>query len=277
MGPGPGPYKANPSRFPASFFEQKAYPTIFNVVLNSIRLYRCRDLSHLGSFPRRLADNQRRIGVCTNVATSFHFRPQCEQPFWPFLNQLGEEFSQIDDQGEVVLLAPTWDREAQGYSAGRFEHIESGLSHPAALAEQILVEVHAGFARSSVQLNRAFQGSLAVQQKQRLNFGKAVDEMILAGMLRIDRDEEELLGEETLVATRFGRVATRHLLRPNTILKLQQFLHRQTGDDHEAVCDGCGFSGFVVICEACGRRAAVVAPRLSVGRSGDDRPVAPCH
>lgn len=153
------------------------------------------------------------------------FSPLATNTVWQRAGRAGRPG--LDDQGEVVLLAPTWDREVQRYSAGRFERIESGLNHPAALAEQILVEVQAGYARSAVQLERAFQGSLAAQQKQRLNLGGAVEEMIRAGMLRIDREEEALLGEETLVATRLGRVATRHLLRPASILKLRQFLQQQ--------------------------------------------------
>ena len=152
------------------------------------------------------------------------FEPLTTNTVWQRAGRAGRPG--LDDQGEVVLLAPVWDRDVQRYSEGRFERIESGLRDPAALAEQILVEVQAGFARSSVQLDRAFALSLSNQQGP-LNIANALREMIDAGMLRIDRDEQELLGEETLVATRLGRVATRHLLRPATVLSLRQFLQRQ--------------------------------------------------
>jgi helicase len=153
------------------------------------------------------------------------FSPLATNTVWQRAGRAGRPG--LDKEGEVVLMAPTWDREVQRYASGRFERIESGLSDPTALAEQILVEVHAGFARSSVQLERAFAGSLAAHQKHTLNIEGSVSEMVKAGMLRFDQDEEELLGEETLVATPLGRVATRHLLRPETILKLREFLKRQ--------------------------------------------------
>ena len=130
----------------------------------------------------------------------------------------------LDEHGEVVLLAPTWDREAQRYLKGRFERIESGLSDPAAFAEQILVEVQAGFARNKLQLARAFSTSLAFRQGRLGEVGKATDEMVEAGMLRYERVDGELFDSETLAATPLGRVATRHLLRPATVLSLQHFL-----------------------------------------------------
>jgi hypothetical protein len=39
----------------------------------------------------------------------------------------------------VLLMAPTWDRDANRYAAGRYERIESGMTDSAALAEQVLV------------------------------------------------------------------------------------------------------------------------------------------
>lgn len=158
------------------------------------------------------------------------FSPLATNTVWQRAGRAGRPG--LDTQGEVVLLAPNWDREVQRYSAGHFERIESGLNHPASLAEQILVEVQAGLARNDVQLERALGGTLAALQHRRLDLRTAVNEMVEAGMLRIDREEEMLLGEETLVATRLGRVATRHLLRPASVLKLKQCLKTQSRRTH---------------------------------------------
>jgi helicase len=133
----------------------------------------------------------------------------------------------LDESGEVVLLAPHWDREVQRYAARRFEHIESAISNSAALAEQILVEVQSGLARSSVQLERVFKCSLAAIQGCCLPINETICEMVGAGMLSKDQREEQEVGEERLRATPLGRVAIRHLLRPATILSLREFLFEE--------------------------------------------------
>src|SRR5262249_38490964 len=80
----------------------------------------------------------------------------------------------LDPSGEAVLLVPSWDRSADDSPSGRFENIASQFHHPPALAEQILAEVNSGMARSSTQLHRVFESSLAARQKREL----LVDEMI---------------------------------------------------------------------------------------------------
>lgn len=132
----------------------------------------------------------------------------------------------LDTDAEAVLLAPAWDRCAEHYSEGKFEPIRSGLREPAALAEQILVEVQTGLARSHTQIQRVFARSLAHRQNMALPVERVIDQMIEAGMLRADpiRTAEE--GEqhaERLAATKLGRIACRHLLRPDTILRLKRF------------------------------------------------------
>ena len=129
----------------------------------------------------------------------------------------------LDTDAEAVLLAPAWDRDAVRYLEGRFEAVRSGLRQPAALAEQILVEVQSGLARSHSQLRRVFNRSLAQHQGIELPLERTVDQMIESGMLRFDSGAEEREGEERLVATKLGRIACRHLLRPETILKLKRF------------------------------------------------------
>ncbi len=72
----------------------------------------------------------------------------------------------LDQSGEAVLLAPTWERSVDLYSKGRFEPVSSALSRPQALAEQILAEVHSGLARTVPQLKRVMNGTLAALQGQ---------------------------------------------------------------------------------------------------------------
>ena len=137
----------------------------------------------------------------------------------------------LDESGEVLLMAPTWDRDANRYPTGRYERIESGMTDSAALAEQILVEVQSGLARSPVQLERVFDSSLAALQGRRPLLHNAINDMLNAGMLIQEKGEEEP-GHERLNATPLGRVAIRHLLRPVTILAIQRFLSQEKKFTH---------------------------------------------
>jgi helicase len=139
----------------------------------------------------------------------------------------------LDQSGQVLLMAPSWDRDAHRYSGGRFERIESGMTDSAALAEQILVEVQSGLARSPVQLERVFDSSLATLQGRRPLLHNAINDMLSARMLfQAEPEKEEEPGEKRLKATPLGRVAIRHLLRPATILTLQRFLSQEPKFTH---------------------------------------------
>ena len=133
----------------------------------------------------------------------------------------------LDSEGEAVLLAPAWDREVDRYSKGQFERIDSGLHDPAALAEQILVEVRSGMARSRTQVSRVFAQSLATHQSKTLPLERTLQEMLDAGMLKeVPARENHSTGELRLAATPLGRIAVRHHLAPQSILQLTRFLER---------------------------------------------------
>lgn len=141
----------------------------------------------------------------------------------------------LDDAGEAVLLAPAWDRGVD-YARAPFEPIRSQLAQPAALAECLVADVAAGFARTRAQAVRALAGSLAAHQGAALPVAATLDTMLAAGMLTEARDEGPddaggLAAEGAsavrglrLRATRLGRIATRHLLTPATVLTLRTLL-----------------------------------------------------
>lgn len=136
----------------------------------------------------------------------------------------------LDNAGEAVLFAPTWDRSADHYSSGKFERIESTLGHPAALSEQIIAEVGSGLCRSELQLERVLSRSLAAFQGKNLPVQQTLEDMINAEMIRpIIPDEGIDSGRTHLVATPLGRITTRHLLQPATVLMIRNLLERLPG------------------------------------------------
>lgn len=132
----------------------------------------------------------------------------------------------LDTEGEVVLLAPSWDRQADRLLEGRFEPIRSVLATPSRLAEQVVAEVASGLCRSERELEAALAGSLAAHQRSLPQLSCVVGSMVAAGMLRQQEREEGARTLTRLEATPLGRVAVRHLLQPETVLLFRRILER---------------------------------------------------
>jgi replicative superfamily II helicase len=64
------------------------------------------------------------------------FTPLSVSTVWQRAGRAGRRG--LDTQGEVVLIAPSWDRSVDRYAAGQFERVQSGLADRGALAEQVL-------------------------------------------------------------------------------------------------------------------------------------------
>jgi ATP-dependent DNA helicase len=128
----------------------------------------------------------------------------------------------LDSSGEAVLFAAAWDKSAQHYPKGKFEEIESASHYPEALAEQIIAEVGSGLCRSELQLERAMNKSLAVFQRKAMPVNKIIGEMISADMIRsIESDDGGNKNSNRLTTTPLGRIATRHLLQPLTVMMVR--------------------------------------------------------
>lgn len=127
----------------------------------------------------------------------------------------------LDTQGKVTLIAAQWDKHANNYADGQFENIESGLKRPSVLAEQIVAEVSAGYAKTEKQLLRNLSFYFGSQQKLIEQPKAIIQQMISAKMLIEVIDENNPQNGLMLRATRLGRIACRHMLMPSTINTLQ--------------------------------------------------------
>lgn len=152
----------------------------------------------------------------TQAFNGSHFTPLSVNTVWQRAGRAGRPG--LDSAGEAVLFSAAWDKQADRYSAGRFERIESNLYQPQFLAEQIVAEIGAGLCRSELQIERALNHSLSAFQGKTLQVTSTIKQMINAGMIRIlEPEDTERSHMERLVATPLGRIATRHLLQPATV------------------------------------------------------------
>ena len=134
----------------------------------------------------------------------------------------------LDDSGEVVLIAPSWDRSATRYLEGRFESIRSGLGRKSSLSEQILAEVASGLCRTHAQVERSLRMSLAHHQGTLSGLDQVLEKMLESGMLAETVAEDGV--RPRLKATRLGRIAVRQMLSPETVLLLARAIAREDAE-----------------------------------------------
>jgi helicase len=143
------------------------------------------------------------------------FSPLATNTVWQRAGRAGR--LGLDDEGEAVLFAPTWDKHVEGYARGRFEKIVSGLRDRAAFEEQLLVEIQSGMGRSRPQLERILSSTLAAHQKIPLPLDEAINDMTEAGIIDLHPDTSDFR------VTPLGRIAIRQMLRPETVLQIRRF------------------------------------------------------
>lgn len=152
------------------------------------------------------------------------FRSLSTNSVWQRVGRAGRRG--LDTEGEAVLFVPSWERNADKYMQGTFEPIRSALANPRALAEQVVAEIASGLSRTEAQLMSTFRQSLAAHQHSLPDLRSAIREMLAAGMIVTAEDERVAQTASTFRATRLGRIATRHLLAPATILLFKRAIHQ---------------------------------------------------
>lgn len=152
------------------------------------------------------------------------FRSLSTNSVWQRVGRAGRRG--LDTEGEAVLLVPAWERNADKYMRGIFEPIRSALANPRALAEQVVAEIASGLSRTEAQLMSTFKQSLAAHQDILPDLRIALDEMLAAGMIVTAEDASVEQKASTFCATRLGRIATRHLLAPATVLLFKRAIHQ---------------------------------------------------
>jgi helicase len=152
-----------------------------------------------------------------------NFGPLSTNSVWQRVGRAGRRG--LDEEGEAVLIMPAWERDADKYTRGAFEPIRSALSSPRTLAEQVVTEVASGLSRTAPQLVAAFNQSLAAHQSILPDIRLVLREMHTAGMI-VTAQDEDVEKKAILRATRLGRIATRHLLTPATVLLLKRATHQ---------------------------------------------------
>ncbi len=146
------------------------------------------------------------------------FRPISVNAAWQRAGRAGR--AGVDAAGEAVILAARWDRDLARLMEGRFEPILSTLQNEGALAEQIVAEVDSGLGSTTEQLERALAQSLASFQSRLPPLQPVVRSMEEAGLIV----EVAGHGGPRVRATRLGRVASRYMLMPATVLYMNRLL-----------------------------------------------------
>ena len=132
-------------------------------------------------------------------------------PVWKYMQRAGRAGRPGQSgPGRAILVAPRWAKDLPGYGRASAEPVKSQLCRPAAMAEQLLIEVTSRACRTREQLKKSFLPS-TLAYLQSLELTTQFDDLLSALI------QSELLGEGEdgmLHATRAGWVAVRHQLTP---------------------------------------------------------------
>lgn len=121
----------------------------------------------------------------------------------------------LDKKGEVILLMPKWAQGKKRYLYEQCEPIRSGLSSSRAMAEQLLVELFAGYSKTRGDLTGSFL-PLTLYQNQHpgANIDKTINNLIAAEMLKLHNDDNQV---QLLKPTALGRLAARLMFSPSSV------------------------------------------------------------
>jgi helicase len=145
------------------------------------------------------------------------FRPLSVISAWQRAGRAGRPG--MDDRGEVIVMRARWEPDKR-YEVGKFEPVVSGLSSATDLAEQVVISVAAGFARSRLELDSILARSLCANQGRLPPLEPFVTLLVDAGFLA----EVEVRGELRLRATNMGRICTRLMVSPECVLRIRGLL-----------------------------------------------------
>jgi helicase len=152
----------------------------------------------------------------------YEYRPLPTYKVWQRAGRAGRPG--LDESGEVLILAPIWDRTVEQYEKGNFEPIRSAFRSERAVSEQVIAEVSSGHSVTSSQIVSTFSRSLAAHQGILPDVKTIVKQMIDSGMLAVHTDDTSSKNKFSIKATRIGRIAARHFLHPETVLLFQRNL-----------------------------------------------------
>ena len=151
------------------------------------------------------------------------FRPLSVISAWQRAGRAGRPG--LDDKGEIVLFRARWEKDQQ-YERGQFEPIRSQASTPSNLTEQVIVLVASGFARNRSELKNLMSKTLAAKQGQICHVDRQIDSMCSAGFL--SEDIAENVAPMRLKATSLGRLCSRLLISPETVMQMKHMLRVQS-------------------------------------------------
>lgn len=147
-------------------------------------------------------------------------------PVWSFIQRAGRAGRPgLDPSGEAVLFLPKWAGGAEKYIREESEPITSKLNSSRAMAEQILVELYAGYSKNREHLSDGFLPlTLHKHQHPGADLTNVINRMILADMIAIkSEDTAQNSQQTTLVPTRLGRLAVKLMFMPATVKLIKDF------------------------------------------------------
>ena len=142
-------------------------------------------------------------------------------PVWSYIQRMGRAGRPgLDTKGECVLLYPKWAGGSDKYMNERCEPVDSCLTDPKLLMEQVLIEISSGYSRTRSELREGFlKNSFFFLQHDAADLTVTVNRMLASGLLTV-RKPEEAGAEDILGVTLLGKMAVKLMFCTETVADL---------------------------------------------------------
>lgn len=139
-------------------------------------------------------------------------------PVWSFIQRAGRAGRPgLDSKGEVVLFLSNWAGKSDKYLNEECEPVESQLTNPKSMQEQILIDVFSGFSRTREELAYGFLPlTLYKHQHEEANINGNINKLVLSDLL-IETQKDDDNNIMILKVGLLGRLAVKLMLAPSTI------------------------------------------------------------
>jgi helicase len=152
------------------------------------------------------------------VFDGMQFMPLPQNNIWQRIGRAGR-FG-LDTTGEATVILPQWQKSFE--LREDYDPIKSAWNNPRYFAEQVILQIGCGFARTIPQLEGFIRRSLGFQQGRISDLKRSVDDLLYHELI----EEYGIAPDVKLKVTKEGYLMVKHQLMPSTVFLFKRIIRQ---------------------------------------------------